>query len=106
MKYGVIAKANSKPRTSRIERMRCGLLLSQSILRCLFCMDRKLAAHHNGQVSMLLRFSAGEDMTGDTFASIVSVCSASGRKNRGGNAEAHGQEDMGLAGRGTCPQQM
>ena len=53
-------------------------------------MDRKLAAHHNGQVSMLLRFSAGEDITRDTFASIISVRSAGGRKNHGGNAEAHG----------------
>ena len=69
-------------------------------------MDRKLAAHHNGQVSIFLWFSTGVDMTADTFVSVISVCGASGRKNPGGNAEAYGQEDMGLAGMGTCPRKM
>ena len=64
--------------------MRCGVLLSQSILRCLLCMSSKLPAHHNGQVSMLLRFSAGVDMTADTLGEMPEYACTEDREVGGG----------------------
>ena len=67
-----------------MERRPCGLLLSQFTLRRLFCIDWKLAAHHNGQVSMLLRFIAGVDMTADTLGEMPEYACTEDREVGGG----------------------